>query len=588
MAKNIRISITSALNAAGIEATKQQLDRLAKHVQDSKKKMSSAGSETNKSWMDLGDSFNRAKESLLKLGGVFVGVVAAFKSGYKVGEWISRNIFGVKNATEEAKKAQEQYNDALAKARAEQIKGITDEYKAIASAINAATAARQRDNRVLEQQLNLIHKSQDAERELAKYKRLNAIDPNDEAGRDKVEREFSQMGEMAAAMRVEEAAVIQRQALEQEAQDAEKAAQKIEGVMKRIEAQLVRAKTRMGTNEKLSTMLNSFDGTWYNKNKRTEDGDKERERLKKAAEEARKDVEKLTVELEARKAEAEKYRAEAADAMRRHEGLGKAFENADTMRRVAAEKEVDAARDAANKIKKLREEKLKELEKKAAETYGSDKPGEMAAKKLDSLIAQAKEKVKTATEELAGATTEAEINAAAKILDAELANVKKLLTAKKEADRNEAESKKTLLQKLHDEHMKQIDREIAAAKKEADELEKNAARARGKSFGDWQRGERDLARQKRTEDGQNEKNINAAKNELKRLEERQRRSPRSMTRGQRERMAKLREYLIDQDPKNNPAMKKAQELEAKKQKLAEDTLKRLEEIAKTLKEKTGM
>ena len=61
-----------------------------------------------------------------------------------------------------------------------------------------------------------------------------------------------------------------------------------------------------------------------------------------------------------------------------------------------------------------------------------------------------------------------------------------------------------------------------------------------------------------------------------------------MTRGQRERMARLREVLIDPDPKNNPALKKAQELEAKKQKLAEDTANGIKDIKKILEQKTGM
>ena len=49
-----------------------------------------------------------------------------------------------------------------------------------------------------------------------------------------------------------------------------------------------------------------------------------------------------------------------------------------------------------------------------------------------------------------------------------------------------------------------------------------------------------------------------------------------------ERIAKLREFLLDQDPNNNPALKKAQQIEAEKLKAAKDTAKRLDDIAKKL------
>jgi len=128
---------------------------------------------------------------------------------------------------------------------------------------------------------------------------------------------------------------------------------------------------------------------------------------------------------------------------------------------------------------------------------------------------------------------------------------------------------------------KEIDDQIVSARKEAARLEENAARARGVSFGDWMRGERDRARDDRTAKGMATKRMASVDREIDRLSNM---NPKLMTKGQKERLAKLLEWKADQDPKNNPAQKKVDELQKEKDKLLKDQKDLLASIDKKLKD----
>ena len=67
--------------------------------------------------------------------------------------------------------------------------------------------------------------------------------------------------------------------------------------------------------------------------------------------------------------------------------------------------------------------------------------------------------------------------------------------------------------------------------------------------------------------------------ELDRLEKT---NPRTRTRWQNERIAKLREWQADQDPANNPALNKVKQLQAQKDKIQEDMLTELQKISAAL------
>ena len=143
---------------------------------------------------------------------------------------------------------------------------------------------------------------------------------------------------------------------------------------------------------------------------------------------------------------------------------------------------------------------------------------------------------------------------------------------KKEAEavekKRQEEQKKThqlrieQIRKENEEALKKIDKEIEAAKREADILEQNAARARGgKTFGEWQRGERQLNNEKRKADNRQANVIRNAEKEIAQLERERVRFGKGFNPQRALRLAQLREFVNNQDPNNNPALKKAQALE---------------------------
>lgn len=75
--KEIRISITSALNAAGIEATKQQVDAMGKSVA---KSMADAASGNRKHWADIKAAWDLGCTAIRK---AWQGVTAGLRSAFK-------------------------------------------------------------------------------------------------------------------------------------------------------------------------------------------------------------------------------------------------------------------------------------------------------------------------------------------------------------------------------------------------------------------------------------------------------------------------------------------------------------------------
>lgn len=107
-AKNIRISISSALNAAGIEATKQQIDAMSGHLQKANAEMRNSA-KAGESWTKLPGVFGKVQGALGGVAGTALAVVGAFKTGWDIGNWIQQHIivplFKIKDPIEELKKA---------------------------------------------------------------------------------------------------------------------------------------------------------------------------------------------------------------------------------------------------------------------------------------------------------------------------------------------------------------------------------------------------------------------------------------------------------------------------------------------------
>lgn len=572
MAKNIRISITSALNAAGIEATKKQVDDMAKRVG---KAMGEASGATRTHWADIKAAWDMGVAGIRKAWqGLSTVVKSAFKFETQTTQFktLIGNIDEAKRHMKDLKELGDTPPfslDEFAKA-SRSLMVMTDGalgYKQSLELIGDAAAATgqpiENMGHAVGRLYAFIRDGEPLSRATMELRNMGVITPEVASKL----QELQEAGADNATIWAEVEAQLKR--YNGAMAETEKTGEGLMGAIKsrwdnvvRIFGQAFQETAKDGMGKFLEAAKNLEEsGTlevWADKAGRSlqsvVSGIKTAIGWAGKLVDAYKWVQDKGAEIGA-----------AAGAMAGTLWAGGSLED-------AANAGYDARRAERKERKDLRKEEA-ELEAKIVAQVEAKHREEKAKKDAEAEQRAADEKLRIAKNLADG---QAKIR--------EKADKK----AAEKAAKEELKAKIETLNKLHAERMKQIDKEIAAAKKEANELEKNAARARGKSFGDWQRGERDLARQKRTEDGQNEKNIRAAQNELKRLEERQRRSPRSMTRGQRERMARLREFLIDQDPKNNPALKKAQELEAKKQKLAEDTANGIKDIKKILEQKTGM
>lgn len=152
---------------------------------------------------------------------------------------------------------------------------------------------------------------------------------------------------------------------------------------------------------------------------------------------------------------------------------------------------------------------------------------------------------------------------------------------RKAALREKGEAKAAEIRKKAGEDAAAVEAKIAEAKKRGEAWEARAEAARGQSFGDWQRGERDRERQERGDERKRNGRLASADREIGRLA---RMNPKLRTEGQSKRLKDLVEWRRMQDAKNNPANGEVADLERERQLIAERSEKHLEAISKAMKD----
>lgn len=157
--------------------------------------------------------------------------------------------------------------------------------------------------------------------------------------------------------------------------------------------------------------------------------------------------------------------------------------------------------------------------------------------------------------------------------------------AGRQRKREQAERKAGEIRKAYGEAMRRIEEQIAAKRAEAARLEENAARARGVSFGEWARGERDRDRQARAEARKQANRERQVDDEIARIEAT---SPRARSKWHRQRLEQLKTWKANQDPANNPAAKAADDLERRRDALLAEQNRKLDKIASLLEETTKL
>lgn len=260
-------------------------------------------------------------------------------------------------------------------------------------------------------------------------------------------------------------------------------------------------------------------------------------------------------------------------------------------RRAAAAIGADEVAQARARAASMREAaalavQLAERDVAAAKAKGED------TSLADASLDLAKERVRRAAAEADKVVADAERRAMEAVR--ETAEERKRLEDEAEKKRRDAQRKTHLerIEQIRAENaaaLKKLDQEIAKAKQEADILERNAQRARGgKTFGEWARGERDLANEQRKSDRRQANVIRNAEDQIKRLESEQRRLGKGFNPRRAAALAKLREFVADQDPNNNPALRKARELEEKRKRAEEQAQKDIAAIKKALEAGIGL
>ena len=109
----LKLQIVTALDNAGIKATKEQIAGLEKELSKLNDNPGLSGAEKKLGKLQgplgkLQDMFGGLNGTIAKVGGTVTAVAAAFKAGWDIGEWLNSNVieplFGVKDPIEEIKK----------------------------------------------------------------------------------------------------------------------------------------------------------------------------------------------------------------------------------------------------------------------------------------------------------------------------------------------------------------------------------------------------------------------------------------------------------------------------------------------------
>ncbi len=248
-----------------------------------------------------------------------------------------------------------------------------------------------------------------------------------------------------------------------------------------------------------------------------------------------------------------------------------ALETRVKLMKAAAQAEVDAAKNKVRQLNTIEADGRK---------LGNSYERELAAKGLELALEKQKNVTKEA-ERLVEAYRRAKEEARDRE-DREAAEVEERIRRENEiADRrDELQAKAAKEREASAKKVKAIEEQIAAAKQAAAQWEANAANARGKKFGDWDRGRRDADRERRTADRKQANREAAVDQEIARIEAQ---SPKARSKWAKDRLAKLREWKEAQNPANNRAAAAVEALQKEAADVAKKSEAHLKDIAEQLK-----
>lgn len=120
MASEIKIQLATYLKDAGIKATQQQVDRLARNVRDLNRTMRSETNKTERALGKLPGVFGRIQSACSGAFSTGLAVIGAFKLGCDIGEWLTEKVIlpltGIGHPIEDLKKKNQQLQREAEKA----------------------------------------------------------------------------------------------------------------------------------------------------------------------------------------------------------------------------------------------------------------------------------------------------------------------------------------------------------------------------------------------------------------------------------------------------------------------------------------
>lgn len=157
--------------------------------------------------------------------------------------------------------------------------------------------------------------------------------------------------------------------------------------------------------------------------------------------------------------------------------------------------------------------------------------------------------------------------------------------AEEDKDRKEKAKKDIeLAEQRKNDNLKKLGEELTEAQRKRAQWEMDAQRARGVTFGEWQRGERDLARDKRIEGKKQENRVSQVDAEIARLEKDRRRGRGFFDARKAQRLDDLRRWRDQQDPANNPFDQNIKKINDERDRLIRETKTEITNILKLLQE----
>ncbi len=148
MASEIKIQLATYLKDAGIKATQQQVDRLARNVRGMNRDMQADARRVESALGRLPGVFGKIQSAASGAFGTALAVAGAFKVGCDIGNWIHERViaplFGIKDPIEELKKENRELQREAENAAAKWEEALTKWAAGWESEVSGAEKARQK------------------------------------------------------------------------------------------------------------------------------------------------------------------------------------------------------------------------------------------------------------------------------------------------------------------------------------------------------------------------------------------------------------------------------------------------------------